>query len=35
MAAIAGFGMALMNRQKKEAPTTTAHPDYADPFEEI
>ena len=35
MAAIAGFGMAMMNRQKKEAPTATAHPDYADPFEEI
>jgi hypothetical protein len=35
MAAIAGFGMALLNRQKKEEPTATAHPDYVDPFEEI
>lgn len=34
MAAIAGFGMAVMNRQRKE-PTATAHPDYVDPFEEI
>ena len=35
MAAIAGVGMALMNRQKKEEPTATAHPDFIDPFEEI
>jgi len=35
MAAIAGFGMALMNRQRKESPVATAHPDYVDPFEEI
>lgn len=34
MAGIAGFGMAILNRQRKEIPTATQHPDY-DPFEEI
>ena len=35
MAAIAGVGMVLLNRQKKEEPTATEHPDYVDPFKEI